>query len=128
MRVIRNLLWQSTIKHKLTVKAIAIALCGQFLAETVLEETLMRPFLMISKNSSNTEVEDNGKAQTDRNNQNATYDQIEIDEYAIFGEQHSKSILENEDTSWAEEILNNNKTKLRSLTAEAINEIMYMMN
>ena len=112
----------------LTEKVIAIALCGQFLVETVLEETLMRPFLMISKNSSNTEVEDNGKAQTDRNNQNATYDQIEIDEDAIFGEQYSKPILENEDTSWAEEILNDNKTTLRSLTAEAINEIMYMMN
>ena len=112
----------------LTEKVIAIALCGQFLVETVLEETLMRPFLMISKNSSNTEVEDKGKAQTDRNNQNATYDQIEIDEDAIFGEQYSKSILENEDTSWAEEILNNNKTTLRSLTAEATNEIMYMMN
>ena len=108
----------------LTEKAIAIALCGQFLVETVLEETLMRPFLMINKNSSNIEVEDNDKAQTDRNNQNATYDQIEIDEDAICGEQYSKSILENEDTSWAEEILNKNKTTLRSLTAEAINEIM----
>ena len=66
----------------------------------------MRAFLMINKNSSNTEFEGNGKVQTDRNNQNIIYGQIEIDEDAIFGEQYDESVLEDEDTSWAEEILN----------------------
>ena len=60
----------------------------------------------------------------DRNNQNVICDQIEIEEDAIFGEQYNESILENEDTSWADEILNRNKTTLRLLTAEEINEIM----
>ena len=66
----------------------------------------MRLFLMINRNPSNTEVEGNDKVQTDRNNQNVSYDQIEIDEDAICGEQRDESILENEDTWWAEEILN----------------------
>ena len=48
-------------RYILTGKAIARALRGHFLVEAVLEETLMRPFLMISKNSSNTEVEGNNK-------------------------------------------------------------------
>ena len=61
---------------------------------------------------------------TCRNNQNVIYDQIEIDEDAICGEQYHESILENQDTSWSKEILNKNKTTLRSLTAEEINEIM----
>ena len=89
-----------------TGKAIARALHGHFLVEAVLEETFMRLFLMINRNPSNTEVEGNDKVQTDRNNQNVLYDQIEIDEDAICGEQRDESILENEDTWWAEEILN----------------------
>ena len=75
----------------------------------------MHPFLMINQNSSNTEVE---------GNKNIIYDQIEIDEDPICGEQYNEFILENEDTSWTEEILNKTKTRLRSLTAEEINEIM----
>ena len=89
-----------------TGKAISRALHGHFLVEAVLEETFMRLFLMINRNPSNTEVEGNDKVQTDRNNQNVLYDQIEIDEDAICGEQCDESILENEDTWWAEEILN----------------------
>ena len=93
---------KNTIKHMLTGKAIARALRGHVLVEAVLVETLMRPFLMINKNSSDTEVEGNGKAQTDRN------DQTEIDKDEICGEQYDESISENEDTSWTEEILNKN--------------------
>ena len=62
----------------LTGKAIARTLHGHFLVEAVLEETLMHPFLMINKNSSNTKVEGNDKAQTDRNNQNVIYDQMKM--------------------------------------------------
>ena len=42
--------------------------------------------------------------------------------------QYDESILENEDTSWAEEILNKDKLMLRSLTAEEIEEIMSLHN
>ena len=56
---------KNTIRHMLTGKTIARALRGHFLVVAVLEETLMRPFLMINKKSSNTEVEGNDKAQTD---------------------------------------------------------------
>ena len=115
---------KNTVKHMLTGKAIARAFRGHFLVEAVLEETFMRPFLMMNRNSSNTEVEGNDKVQTDRNNQNVIHDQTEIDEDAICGEQYDESVLKNEDTSWTEEILNKNKTTLRSLTAEEINEIM----
>ena len=108
----------------LTGKVIARALLGHFLVEAVLEETFMRPCLMINTNSRNTETEGNDKVQADRNNQNVIYDQIEIDEDAICREQCGESILENEDTPWTEEISNKNKTTLRSLTAEEINEIM----
>ena len=66
---------KNTVKHMLNGKAIARALRGYFLVEAVLEETFMRPFLMINTNSSNTEVEGNNKVQTDRNNQNVIYDQ-----------------------------------------------------
>ena len=90
----------------------------------VLEETFMRPFLVINTNSSNTEVEGNNKVQTDRNNQNVIYDQTEIVEDAICGEQYDELFLENEYISWAEEILNKNRTTLRSLTAEEINEVI----
>ena len=72
----------------------------------------MHPFLMINTNSSNTEVEGNNKVQTDRNNQNVIYDQTEIDEDAICGEQHDELVFENEYMSWAEEILNKNKITL----------------
>ena len=78
----------------------------------VLEETFMRPFLVINTNSSNTEVEGNNKVQTDRNNQNVIYDQTEIDEDAICGEQYDELVFENEYMSWAEEILNKNKITL----------------
>ena len=108
----------------LTGKVIARALLGHFLVEAVLEETFMRPCLMINTNSRNTETEGNDKVQADRNNQNVIYDQIEIDEDAICREQCGESILENEDTPWTEEISNKNKTTLRSLTAEEINEIV----
>ena len=102
----------------LTGKTIARALRGHFLVQVVLDETLMRLFLNINKSSSNTEVEGSQKTQTDRNNQTVRYDQIEIVEDAICGEQYDESILENEDTSWLEEILNKNKTTLRSLIAD----------
>ena len=102
----------------LTGKVTARAIRGHFLVEVVLEETLIRPFLMINKNSSNTEVEGDDKAQNDRNNQNVIHDQVEIDEDAICGEQYVESILKNEGTLWAEEILNKNKLTLRSLAAE----------
>ena len=75
---------KNTVKHMLIGKGIA---------RVLLEETLMPPFLIINKNSSNTEVEGNDKAQTDRNNQNVIYDHI-------CGEQYDEPILENEDTSW----------------------------
>ena len=51
-------------------------------------------------------------------------DQIEKDEDAICGKEYDESILENEDTSWAVEVLNKNKTALRSLTAKEIIEFM----
>ena len=57
---------KNTITHLLKGKVIARTLCGQLLVEIVLKETLMRQFLMINKNLSNTEVEGNSKAQTDR--------------------------------------------------------------
>ena len=75
-----------TIKHMSTGKTIARVLRGHFLVKPVLQETLMPPFLLINKNSTNTEVESNDKAPTDRNNQNVIYDQIETDEDAICGE------------------------------------------
>ena len=106
-RIIRNLLWQKHRKAYVNGKAIAIALRGYFLVEAVLEETFMRPFLMINTNASNTEVEGNAKVQTDRSNQTVTYNKIEIDEDAICGEQYDKFILGNKDASWAEKILNN---------------------
>ena len=81
---------KNTVKHMLNGKAIAIALRGYFLVEAVLEETFMRPFLMINTNSSNTEFEGNAKVQTDRSNQTVTYNKIEIDEDAICGEQYGK--------------------------------------
>ena len=109
---------KNTVKHMLTGKVTARAIRGHFLVEVVLEETLIRPFLMINKNSSNTEVEGDDKAQNDRNNQNVIHDQVEIDEDAICGEQYDESILKNEGTLWAEEILNKNKLTLRSLAAE----------
>ena len=115
---------KNTVKLMLTGKAIATALRGRFLVEAVLEETFMRPFLMINTNSSNAEVEGNNKVQTDRNNQNVIYDQTEIVEDAICGEQYDELFLENEYISWAEEILNKNRTTLRSLTAEEINEVI----
>ena len=64
----------------LTGRAIARAILGHFLVEAVLEETFMRPFLMINTNSRNTETEGNDKVQADSNNQNVIYDQTEIDE------------------------------------------------
>ena len=45
----------------LTGKAIARTLWRDFLVELVLEETLIQPFIMINKNSSNTEAEGNNK-------------------------------------------------------------------
>ena len=101
---------KNTIKHLLIGKVIVRALRGQLLVEAVLEETLMRQFLMRNKNLSNTEVEGNSKSQTNRNNENIIYDQIEREEDAICGEQYDKSTLENEDSSWAEEILDKKTT------------------
>ena len=49
---------------------------------------------------------------------------MKIESRAESREQCGESILENEDTPWTEEISNKNKTTLRSLTAEEINEIM----
>ena len=83
---------------------------------------------MINKNSSNTEVEGINKDQTDRNNQNVINDQIEIDREAIYGDVVWRVYFRNEDTSWAEEILNKDKLMLRSLTAEEIEEIMSLHN
>ena len=91
---------KNTVKHMLIGIAIARALRGHFLVEAVLEETFKRPFVMRNTNSSNTEVEGNDKFQTDRNNLNVIYNQIEIDEDAVCGEQYDESILENEYTSW----------------------------
>ena len=98
---------ENTVKHMLNGKAIARALRGYFLVEAVLEETFMRPFLMINTNSSNTEADGNAKVQTDRSKQTVTYNKIEIDEDAICREQYDKFILGNKDASWAEEVLNN---------------------
>ena len=53
----------------LTEKSITRAIRGYFPAEVVLEETLMKQFLMINKNLSNNGVESNDQGQTDRNNQ-----------------------------------------------------------
>ena len=77
---------KNTVKHMLIGIAIARALRGHFIVEAVLEETFMRPFLMINTNLSNTEVEGNDKFQTDRNNLNVIYDKIEIDEDAVCGD------------------------------------------
>ena len=44
---------------------------------------------MINKNSNNSELEGKGKPQTDGNNQNVIYDQTEIFEAAICGEQYA---------------------------------------
>ena len=56
------------------------------------------------------------------------YNQIEIDEDVISGEQDDEPIFKNEDTSWAQEMLNKNKTTLRSITAEENNEIMSLQD
>ena len=77
---------KNTVKHMLIGIAIARALRGHFLVEAVLQETSLRPFVMINTNSRNTEVEGNDKFQTDRNNLNVIYDQIEIDEDAVCGD------------------------------------------
>ena len=66
----------------------------------------------VSNDKHNTEVEGNNKVQTDRNNQNVIYDQTEVDEDAICGEQYDELVFENEYMSWAEEILNKNKITL----------------
>ena len=51
--------YKNTVKHMLTEKAVAREIRGHFPAEAVLEEALMKQFLMITKNLSNNEVESN---------------------------------------------------------------------
>ena len=120
---------KNTIKHLLTGKVIVRALRGQLLVEAVLEETLMRQFLMRNKNLSNTEVEGNSKSQTNRNNENIIYDQIEREEDAICGEQYDESTLENEDSLWAEEILDKkNNAEINEIRRRLMKLCHYMMN